>query len=241
MQGLDSLAVRARQYYAAGARFAKWRSPIEIDTAKGRPTELAINANMSDLARYALICQSEGLMPIVEPDVVLAGTHSLAVAVEVNVRVQAELFHAMRKHGVYMAGTTLKPNMVLPGLECPVSYSVEEIARANAFVMEQCLPAALTSVNYLSGGQSLTQALVRLNAIAQHTRHLPWNTSFSWSKALQLPLLELCGEKKALCLQEMGCLYIEELKLASLASLGTLIDDEYTTINEDDNGDHKGV
>jgi fructose-bisphosphate aldolase class I len=95
MQGLDSLAARCKEYYAAGARFAKWRSPLVIDVDKGCPTDLAIRANMHDLARYALICQSEGLMPIVEPDISLSGSHTLEEAVDVNIRVQSELFKAM--------------------------------------------------------------------------------------------------------------------------------------------------
>jgi fructose-bisphosphate aldolase class I len=95
MQGLDSLADRCKEYYAAGARFAKWRSPLVIDTEKLCPTDLAIKANMHDLARYALICQSEGLMPIVEPDISLSGSHTLEEAIDVNIRVQSELFKAM--------------------------------------------------------------------------------------------------------------------------------------------------
>lgn len=107
MQGLDSLAVRCNEYYKGGARFAKWRSPLVIDMTKGCPTNLAIKANMQDLARYALICQSEGLMPIVEPDVSLTGTHTLEEAIDVNIRIQSELFKAMIDHGVYMAGKKL--------------------------------------------------------------------------------------------------------------------------------------
>ena len=115
-----------------GARFAKWRSPLVIDMEKKCPTDLAIKANMHDLARYALICQSEGLMPIVEPDISLSGKHTLEEAIDVNIRVQSELFKAMIDHGVYMAGSTLKPNIVNPGRDCPKSYSVEEIAEANS-------------------------------------------------------------------------------------------------------------
>jgi len=142
MQGLDSLNVRAKEYYDAGARFAKWRSPLVIDTTNGCPTDLAIKANMHDLARYALICQSEGLMPIVEPDISLTGTHTLEEAVDVNIRVQSELFKAMIDHGVYMEGSTLKPNIVNPGKNCPKSYTVEEIAEANVFVFEQSFPVS---------------------------------------------------------------------------------------------------
>lgn len=118
MQGLDSLNERCKEYYAAGARFAKWRSPLVIDMNNGCPTDLAIKANMQDLARYALICQSEGLMPIVEPDISLSGSHTLEQAVDTNIRVHSELFKAMIDYGVYMAGSTLKPNIVNPGKDC---------------------------------------------------------------------------------------------------------------------------
>ena len=175
MQGLDSLAVRARDYYVAGARFAKWRSPLSIDVSRGRPTGLAVRANMHDLARYALICQSEGLMPIVEPDVSLSGAHTLEEAVSVNVRVQSELFKAMIDHGVYMGGATLKPNMINPGKACLKSYTVEQIASANVFVLDQSFPVAMRGANYLSGGQKLEAACARLNAINKAKGNRPWN------------------------------------------------------------------
>jgi len=234
MQGLDSLAARCKEYYAAGARFAKWRSPLVIDVEKGCPTDLAIKANMHDLARYALICQSEGLMPIVEPDISLSGTHTLEQAVDVNIRVQSELFKAMIDHGVYMAGTTLKPNIVNPGRKCPVSYTVEEIAEANIFVFEQSFPVAMKGANYLSGGQDLATAAARLSAINKANTKGPWNLSFSWSQALQLPLLELCKGEGDLVLDKMSKLYVQELAIASAAATG-----EHTW--EKGEGDHVGV
>jgi fructose-bisphosphate aldolase class I len=174
MQGLDSLADRCRAYYAAGARFAKWRSPLVIDVAKGCPTTLAIQANMHDLARYALICQAEGLMPIVEPDVSLSGVHTLEQAVDINIQIQSELFKAMIDHGVFMPGSTLKPNIINPGKNCPQSYTVEEIAEANVYVLEQCFPVAMKGANFLSGGQTIEQAAARLSAINQVKRGGPW-------------------------------------------------------------------
>ena len=233
MQGLDSLAMRCKEYYDAGARFAKWRSPLVIDMAKGCPTDLAIRANMHDLARYALICQSEGLMPIVEPDISLSGSHTLEEAVDVNIRVQSELFKAMIDHGVYMPGSTLKPNIVNPGRDCPKSYTVEEIAEANVYVFENSFPVAMKGANYLSGGQTLEQAAARLSAINQKNTKGPWNLSFSWSQALQLPLLDLCKGEGELKLKEMGKLYVDELKIASAAAKG-----EYEWVNGD--GDHVG-
>merc|ERR1712224_954998 len=107
----------------------------------------------------------EGLMPIVEPDISLTGKHTLEDAVQINIKVQSELFKAMIDHNVYMAGTTLKPNIVNPGKDCTESYTVEEIAKANIFVFEQSFPVAMKGCNYLSGGQTLTQAAARLSAI----------------------------------------------------------------------------
>jgi fructose-bisphosphate aldolase class I len=233
MQGLDSLSVRCKEYYAAGARFAKWRSPLVIDMENGRPTDLAIKANMQDLARYALICQSEGLMPIVEPDVSLSGTHTLEQAIDVNIRVQSALFKAMIDHGVYLAGSTLKPNIINPGRDCAESYTVDQIAIANVFVLEQSFPVAMKGANYLSGGQTLAQGAARLSAINKVKGKGPWNLSFSWSQALQLPLLNLCKGKGELQLEQMSLLYIEELTIASAAATG-----EWA--GKDGDGDHVG-
>lgn len=235
MQGLDSLAERCQTYHAAGARFAKWRSPFNIDVLAGRPTDLAIESNMRDLARYALICQSEGLVPIVEPDVSLAGNHTLEEAIDVNIRIQSTLFKAMIDHGVYMAGTILKSNIVNPGRDCMTPYSVEEIARANVFVFEQAFPVAIPGANYLSGGQTLREAAARLSAINKANTKGPWNLSFSFSQAFQLPLLELCrGKKGELQLDAMSNLYLEEIKIASKAAKG---EHEWNT----GEGDHVGV
>ena len=151
MQGLDHLALRAQSYYKAGARFAKWRSPITIDRVTGRPTDLAIKANMDDLARYALICQSEGLMPIIEPDVSLDGDHTLEEAVQVNVKVQSTLMKSLIDHGVFLGGCTIKTNIINPGKLCTKAYSVDEIAAANIYMYEQCFPVAIKGINVLSG------------------------------------------------------------------------------------------
>lgn len=234
MQGLDSLAVRCKEYYNAGARFAKWRSPIVIDKSANRPTDLAVKTNMSDLARYALICQSEGLVPIVEPDVSLSGTHTLEEAVAVNTKVLAELFKQMIDHGVYMPGSTLKSNIINPGKDCPTSYTAEEIGKANVAVLEQTFPVAMKTANYLSGGQSLEDATARLSAINKANTKGPWNLSFSWSAALQLPLLELCRGEDGLQFDTMSKLYIHQLKIAVAASKG-----EWNGGAPGD-GDHKG-
>jgi fructose-bisphosphate aldolase class I len=222
MQGLDSLNVRLKEYKAAGAVFAKWRSPLII--GKDQPSDLAIQANMNDLARYALICQDEGLVPIVEPDVSLKGDHDLEAAMVANVRIQSFLYKAMLDHGVYMEGTILKVNMVNPGLSCPIQYTAEQIAEANVRVLQQCMPVAIPGVNYLSGGQNLEDASARLTKINEYASgtngKCPWNLSFSWSAALQMPLFELCRGKEDLPLAEMSELYASELKIAAAAAKG---------------------
>lgn len=221
MQGLDSLAVRCKEYKAAGCKFAKWRSPLAI-TAEGCPTDLAINSNMLDLARYALICQDEGLVPIVEPDIVMNGDHTLETAVAVNTQVQSTLYKAMLDHGVYMEGAIMKTNLVNPGKSCKNSYTVEDIAEANLTVLRRVMPTAIAGVNFLSGGQSLENAAARLNAINKaKTDKDPWNLSFSWSWALQAPLFKLCeGQGGKMPISEMGDLYLKELAIASSAALG---------------------
>jgi fructose-bisphosphate aldolase class I len=227
MQGLDSLAARLNGYYRAGARFTKWRAPLEIDVAQGRPSRLAIEANMRDLARFALISQAEGMVPLVEPDVMLTGTHDLATAVAVNTEIAGVLYHAMLEHGVFMEGCILKVNMVNPGRGCESVYSVEDIAVANLEVLRRTLPAAIPGVSYLSGGQSLSDACARLSAINKRVRNdpagrkYPWNLSFSWSAAIQMPLFALCKDRGLdAALPAMELLYLEELKMASLAAKG---------------------
>jgi len=236
MQGLDSLAVRLASYREAGCVFAKWRSPLTVDVAAGKPSQLAIEANMVDQARYALICQSEGIVPIVEPDLVLAGTHTLEDAVEVNVRVLNSLFAAMAAHGVHMDGCILNVNMVNAGLGCAdAPYSAEAIADANLRALRRSLPVACRTVNYLSGGQSLADAAARLNAInvlkaaRGGDRYAPWNLSYSWSAAIQMPLFQLCNDASLerhagtnLPLKAMATQYVANLKVASAAALGKM-------------------
>ncbi|KNC74783.1 fructose-bisphosphate aldolase class-I [Sphaeroforma arctica JP610] len=223
MQGLDSLAERLRGYYILGARFTKWRAPFTIDAETGRPTAIAIEANMRDLARVALISQAEGMVPIVEPDVVMQGTHDLPTAVAINTQIHATLYKAMLDHGVYMEGCILKTNMVTPGLSYPVSYTKQDIAAACLTVLKRTMPVSIRSCNYLSGGQALHVACARLGAIQALKGNCPWNISFSWSAALQLPLLDLCkGTTLQDALPSMASLYLEELQLACAASKGII-------------------
>lgn len=189
MQGLDSLATRLAGYYKLGARFTKWRAPFEVDISTGRPTRLAIEANMRDLARFALISQAEGLVPVVEPDVVMKGDHDLTEAVAINTEIAAMLYHSMLESGVFMEGCILKVNMINPGKACPIAYTVEDIAEANLAVLRRTMPTAIPGVNFLSGGQSLEDSCARLSAINRIKGNSPWNISFSWSAAIQMPLM----------------------------------------------------
>jgi len=169
-----------------------------------------------------LICQDVGLVPIVEPDISLKGDHDLETAVRVNVKVQSMLFKSMLDHGVYMEGALLKSNMVNPGKKCKTKYTVDDLAVANLQVFRRCFPTAMVSANFLSGGQSLEDAAARLDAINKHkSAKDPWNLSFSWSAALQMPLFELCRGKSELPLKEMGDLYIAELEKAGAAARGS--------------------
>lgn len=235
MQGLDSLAERLREYKAAGCVFAKWRSPLNIDIAAGKPSQLAIDCNMRDQARYALICQSEGIVPIVEPDLVLAGTHSLEDAEEIMCLVNKSLFGSMAEHGVHLDGTILKVNMVNAGKDCAHQYTHRQVAEANLRALRRTLPVAVRTVNYLSGGQSLHDAAARLDAINRikaelgGDRYAPWNLSFSWSAAVQLPLFELCldttlerDSSTGLPLKAMAKAYVDNLRMASSAAKGEL-------------------
>ena len=235
MQGLDSLAERLREYKAAGCVFAKWRSPLTIDVAAGKPSQLAIEANMRDQARYALICQSEGIVPIVEPDLVLAGSHTLEDAVEINVRVLNVLLGSMAEHGVHFDGCILKVNMVNAGKDCETRYTPDDIADANLRTLRRTLPVSVRTVNYLSGGQSLSDAAARLNAMNRMKaarggdRYAPWNLSYSWSAAVQLPLFELCKDASlerdaatGLPLKAMAAQYVANLRIASSAAMGNL-------------------
>jgi len=234
MQGLDSLAVRCRAYREAGCFFAKWRSPLTVDAKTGKPSNLAIESNMRDLARYALICQSEGLVPFVEPDVVLKGGYTLEEAVEANVKIWSCLFKSLEDHGVYLEGVLFKTNMVCPGTGCPQAYTAAQIAGATVGALRRTLPVAVRSVNFLSGGQALEDAAARLDAMNKlkdqrgGAASAPWNLSFSWSAALQLPLFELCRPESGHPKDESGlpraaiqALFLEELKIASAAASGT--------------------
>ncbi|MBW8072268.1 MAG: fructose-bisphosphate aldolase class I [Ferrovum sp.] len=186
--GLDGLAERLRHYKSQGARFAKWREVYSI--SEHNPTALGISANAEMLARYAAACQEQGIVPIVEPEVLIDGDHSLARCTEVTEAVQKEIFYALHRHHIVLEHMILKPNMVLPGKDHPVKASPEEIAAATLRVFRRTVPAAVPSINFLSGGLSPEQATANLNAMNAGYPDVPWLLSFSYGRALQQPVLQ---------------------------------------------------
>jgi fructose-bisphosphate aldolase class I len=186
--GLDGLAERLQNYKSQGARFAKWREVYAI--SERNPTPLGISANAEMLARYAAVCQEQGIVPIVEPEVLIDGDHSLARCAEVTEAVQKEIFHALHRHHVVLEHMILKPNMVLPGKDHPVRASAEEIAAATLRVFRRTVPAAVPSINFLSGGLGPEEATANLNAMNAGFPNVPWLLSFSYGRALQQPVLQ---------------------------------------------------
>eukprot|EP00696_Hemimastix_kukwesjijk_P003017 gnl/Hemi2/13673_TR4656_c0_g1_i1.p1 gnl/Hemi2/13673_TR4656_c0_g1~~gnl/Hemi2/13673_TR4656_c0_g1_i1.p1 ORF type:complete len:378 (+),score=167.55 gnl/Hemi2/13673_TR4656_c0_g1_i1:55-1134(+) len=183
-QGLDDLHTRCAQYYAMGARFAKWRAVYKIGA--GCPSNLAMLENAHTLARYAAICQANGLVPIVEPEVLMDGEHTLAEAARATEAVNHVVFKALADHKILLEGILLKPNMCLKGFSNPTPVSAQEIALATVTVLRRCVPPAVPGINFLSGGQSeeeATQFLDLMNKLPAGSR--PWNLSFSYGRALQ--------------------------------------------------------
>lgn len=182
-QGLDGLADRLAGYKEQGARFAKWREVYHIGPIN--PTPLAVTANAEVLARYAAICQSVGIVPIVEPEVLIDGDHTIEQAAEVIEWVQHEVYHALHRYKVVLEHTILKPSMITPGKEHANKASPEEVAKATVTVLRRTVPAAVPSINFLSGGQSDEEATANLNAMNEFFPGQPWELSFSYGRALQ--------------------------------------------------------
>lgn len=182
-QGLDGLADRLKVYKEQGARFAKWREVYPIDTHN--PKTLGIEANAEVLARYAAICQSMGIVPIVEPEVLIDGDHSIGRCFEVIERVQHAVYHALHRYGVTLEHTLLKPSMVTPGKEHATRATPEQVAEKTVTVLRRTVPAAVPSINFLSGGQTDEEATANLNAMNRVYPGQPWELSFSYGRALQ--------------------------------------------------------
>ncbi|KAI5080705.1 hypothetical protein GOP47_0003888 [Adiantum capillus-veneris] len=192
-QGLDGLAERCQRYYAAGARFAKWRAVLKIGPEE--PSEQAMQENAHGLARYAVICQENGLVPIVEPEVLADGNHDIKKCAAVTERVLATVYKALSDHKVLLEGTLLKPNMVTPGAGGPKA-TPEQIAGYTLQCLQRTVPVAVPGVMFLSGGQSEEEATVNLNAINAMNAVKPWVLSFSYGRALQHTALRIWGGRR---------------------------------------------
>ena len=191
-EGLDGLRGRLEEYYGLGARFAKWRGVYSI--GDGIPSEYCIWTNAHALARYAALCQEARIVPIVEPEVLMDGTHTIKEAVRVTGRVLNAVYTELHDQRVDLRGTLLKPNMALSGYEASNRASVDEVADATLDVFYRHVPAAVPGIVFLSGGQSDEDATAHLNAINARGPH-PWKISFSYGRALQAPALKAWGGK----------------------------------------------
>ncbi|AEC09257.1 Fructose-bisphosphate aldolase class-I [Arabidopsis suecica] len=192
-QGLDGLGDRCKKYYEAGARFAKWRAVLKIGV--NEPSQLAIHENAYGLARYAVICQENGLVPIVEPEILVDGSHDIQKCAAVTERVLAACYKALSDHHVLLEGTLLKPNMVTPGSES-AKVAPEVIAEHTVRALQRTVPAAVPAIVFLSGGQSEEEATRNLNAMNQLKTKKPWSLSFSFGRALQQSTLKTWGGKE---------------------------------------------
>ncbi len=190
-EGLDGLRERLEEYRGLGARFAKWRAVITID--EGIPTRMCIDANAHALARYAALCQEQDLVPIVEPEVLIDGDHSIEQCYDATEWMLNTTFDEIYEHGVELSGMLLKPNMVISGKDAPEQAGVEEVARATVECLLGTVPAAVPGIVFLSGGQTDLQATAHLNAMNKMYDNLPWELSFSYARALQGQPMEIWG------------------------------------------------
>jgi len=205
-EGLDGLCDRLVEYSRMGARFAKWRAVIAV--GDGIPSRGCIEANAHALARYAALCQEAGMVPIIEPEVLMDGAHTLKRCCEVTEEVLREVFIQLYLQGVVLEGILLKPNMVLPGLTCPKQEAVDEVADATVKCLLRAVPAAVPGIAFLSGGQSGELASARLNTMnVRFKSRLPWALAFSFARAIQQPALEIWQGEEIHILAAQQALY----------------------------------
>ena len=186
-QGLDGMSARCEQYKKDGCDFAKFRCVLKISASM--PSEVAIQENAYVLAKYASICQHNGLVPIVEPEILTDGNHDIHACARATERVLGAVYKALNDHNVYLEGTLLKPNMVLPGQDCPTRASPREVAELTVRTLRRTVPAAVPGITFLSGGQSEQEATLNLNAMNRLDVLRPWAVTFSYGRALQASAL----------------------------------------------------
>jgi fructose-bisphosphate aldolase class I len=215
-EGLDGLAARMAEYFKLGARFAKWRAVIDI--GEGFPTSYCITANVQALARYAAICQDADIVPIVEPEVLMDGAHTIERCHEVTEWVLKTLYQELYAARVFLEGTVLKPNMVVPGKKCAKQATPAEIAERSVRLFKYCVPVAVPGIAFLSGGQSDEEATAHLDAINK-IGNLPWNVTFSYGRALQAaPQAAWSGKAENLAKGQAA--FAHRALMNSLAALG---------------------
>jgi len=195
-RGLDTLAERCATYYEQGARFAKWRTALTIDVHSGCPTDLAINVAAQDLARYARICQENGLVPIVEPEILLDGDRDIETTARVQERVLTTVYAALQDNGVLLEGSLLKPSMTVPGVDCKDKSDPATIAKMTVQTLDRSLPSAMPGVTFLSGGISEEDSSIYLNEINKLQRKGGFALTFSYSRALQSSCIKIWGGKE---------------------------------------------
>jgi fructose-bisphosphate aldolase, class I len=186
-EGLDGLRERLIAYRQIGARFAKWRAVITL--GPGMPTTACIKANAHALARYAALCQEQNIVPIVEPEVLMDGDHTIERYEDVTTETLNRVFHALAENDVFLEGIVLKPNMVLSGSTCPVQAGAQQVAEATVRTLLRTVPAAVPGIAFLSGGQTPVQSTENLSAM-NALGTFPWELSFSYGRALQQPVLQ---------------------------------------------------
>ncbi|KAL5110427.1 Fructose-bisphosphate aldolase [Taenia crassiceps] len=225
-QGLDDLAERCADYKKKGCHFAKWRCALKI--TEHTPSYLAMLENANVLARYAVICQQNGIVPIIEPEVLPDGKHDLYTAQRVTEEVLAFQYKALADHHVYLEGTLLKPNMVTAGHDCPCTFSLEQNAIATVQALQRRVPAAVPGITFLSGGMSEVDATKNLNAINQCSLKKPWTLTFSFGRAIQASVIKIWSGRE----ENVPAAQHELIKLCkanSEAALGTFSGDLETS------------
>lgn len=233
-EGLDNLDERLKEYYAMGARFTKWRAVITIDEANGLPSDACIKSNAHSMARYAAICQENGMVPIVEPEVLLDGTHTIEKCEEVSEKTLKMTFLELKEMGVYLPGVILKASMVLAGNKCPKKSNSTEIAMATLRCLKKSVPKEIPGIVFLSGGQTADEATENLNTIVALAKKegphppdsgtspelgVPWQLSFSYARALQGPSLEVWQGREE-NLSSARNMFLKRLKMTSEAREG---------------------
>ncbi len=222
-EGLDGLPVRLEEYYKMGARFAKWRAAFTVSDSL--PSKDCILANAKILAEYAFLCQEAGIVPMVEPEVLMDGGHTMERCHQVTKEVLQTVFEQLAIKGVAFEGMILKPNMVVAGLDCPTQESVDEVADATVNLLMEVVLPNVAGVAFLSGGQSGQLAAARLSAMNTRFKgQLPWPVTFSYSRAIQYPALEIWkGQQENVAAAQKSLYY--RAKLCQLARKGEYKDE----------------